>query len=373
MTTRLATLAAPPEPITQPAEAILHGDALLRLLARWRLGPLAAGLAVAAYAAVHAVLLPVLLGHWRNPALQHPARADWPYLVIAVVSVPLLWAYYVWQPHSIQTAFSGLANRLGSSATAEARLAELARPFAWRRWQWLAAGLALSQVWMWSQDIGAMTTTTWLTAHPALTLTAYPLRALGFYVVTLALIRQALVIVKLNRFFSRFTVDIAPLHPDKAGGLRMLGNYVLGSGFLIGVIGLNLSMTSLRGQAAPEYLTAEYYRELVTFFALGPLFLLLPLITVHRQMQAARARLLAEIAEQFDQEYFGLLNRLRQDKLDPDDVARLEAVQKIYNIAANAPVWPINFEIFSKFGAAVLLPLIVPLAIDWFVDWLIAR
>jgi hypothetical protein len=206
-----------------------------------------------------------------------------------------------------------------------------------------------------------------------LTLTALPVRALGFYVVTLVLIRQTLVIIKLNRFFAEFTVDIAPLHPDKAGGLRMLGDYVLGSGFLIGVIGLNLSMTSLRGQAVPEYLTAEYYRELATFFALGPMFLLLPLFTVHRQMQAARERLMAEIAQQFDQEYFGLLNHLRQDKLDPVDVARLEAVQKIYDIAANAPVWPINVEIFSKFSAAVLLPLFLPIGFDWFLTWLLSR
>jgi hypothetical protein len=150
----------------------------------------------------------------------------------------------------------------------------------------------------------------------------------------------------------------------------MLGDYVLHSGFLVALIGLDLSMSALRGQAVPEFLTREYYLELALFCALAPAVLIVPLWTVHRRMLSAKAALLAEIAEQFDHEYRALLEGLRRNQLQADEVARLEAVQKIYNITAAAPAWPFNVEILSKFGAAVLLPLLVPLAADVVVNWL---
>jgi hypothetical protein len=353
-----------------PVEQMQRSDWGLRLLARLRLSPAAFGALVAAYAAGQALLLPVLLGHWRNPALVLEAQRDWPYLVVFLVSVPLQCAYYAWQPRSLQNLFDAFGRRLGLQAAALARAAQLVHPLAWPIWQWAALGLGLLQVGLWVSQLSQVRTPNWLTAHPALWLSAQPLRFLAYYTLAFILGRQVIVMIGLNRFFGEHPVEIAPLHPDQAGGLRVLGDYVLQGGFVVALIGLNVSLTAVRGQLVPEFLTRQYYLELALFCLLAPAVLIVPLWTVHRRMQSARAALLAEIAEQFDQEYRGLLDGLRRNEMQPEAVARLEAVQKIYNITAAAPTWPFNVGRLSKFSAAVLLPLLVPLAADYLIDWL---
>ncbi|MCC6187641.1 MAG: hypothetical protein IT318_01295 [Anaerolineales bacterium] len=359
-----------PIPAT-PAGHMRRGDWGLRLLSRLRLSPAAFGALVAAYVAAQGGLLPWLLGAWRAPGLALDARRDWPYFVIGLVALPLQCAYYAWQPRSIQNVYDAFARRPGMAGAAQARAAELVRPLAWPVWQWAALGLGLWQVVAWLEQLGRMQAATWMTAHPLLTFSAQPLRFLAFYTLALILGRQVIVMIGLNRFFAEHKVEIAPLHPDQAGGLRMLGDYVLQSGFLVAVIGLNVSMTALRGKLAPEFLTSQYYFEVALFCLLGPAVLVLPLWTVHRRMLAARAALLAEISEQFDQEYRALLDGLRRNELQAAGVARLEAVQKVYAITAAAPSWPFNVDILSKFSIAVLLPLLAPLIADYVVNRLL--
>jgi len=58
-----------------------------------------------------------------------------------------------------------------------------------------------------------------------------------------------------------------------------------------------------------------------------------------------------------------LLDGLRQDVLKLEEVERLEAIQKIYEITQSSPDWPFNLGLISKFGAAVLLPVLAPLGV----------
>ncbi|MBM2851180.1 MAG: hypothetical protein HW418_4122, partial [Anaerolineales bacterium] len=139
-------------------------------------------------------------------------------------------------------------------------------------------------------------------------------------------------------------------------------------GFLIAVVGLNLGMTLLRGQTMPDVLTPEYYFELAVYLVAAPVLFFLPLWSVHARMAVAKQKLLAEIAEQFELEYRSLLDGLRRNELKLDDVARLEAIQKVYKIAQASPAWPFDLEIVSKFGAAVLLPLLLPMSVDVLVN-----
>lgn len=77
-----------------------------------------------------------------------------------------------------------------------------------------------------------------------------------------------------------------------------------------------------------------------------------------------------EVAEQFDLEYRKLLDGLKQDQLDSSHVLRVEAIQNIYKIAQEAPECPFNLEIMSKFGAAIIFPVLIPgiaqIVGDWF-------
>ena len=343
---------------------ILRADPLTRGLQRLRFNPTGFGLLILAYAVLHTLVLPAIYGHLITAHGVMGVLEDWPYLVILLVMTPLLASYYLWQPETIRTLYRRIAERIGENPAAEKRAAELARPLGWPGWMWIAGLAGLAQVWFWVDDLSHRTFLSWQTVNKLMIVSGQPLRFLGFYVLVFILARQVVVLIGLNRFFTEFQVEVAPLHPDRAGGLRPLGDYVLTTGFFVAVISLNFGMTFLRAQTNLEVMTAEFYGELAVYFILAPLLFLLPLLSVHSLMQAAKRKLLAEIAEQFDKEYRVLLDNLRRDVLNPEGVARLEAVQKIYQIAQTAPVWPFDLEIVSKFGAAIFLPILAPLGVE---------
>src|SRR3990172_9056973 len=168
-------------PIDAALGQMLRGDPLARWLARWRIAPLGFGLIVLAYGLVHALLLPFFFGHLRTATGVVGTLDDWPYLVIMVVVVPLLAAYYVGQPRAIQNVYTGIAERVGHNAEAAALAADLVRPLGWSGWAWAAVAVSTVQVASFVNDLSRMTTVIWLNVNPAMIASAQPLRFLAFY------------------------------------------------------------------------------------------------------------------------------------------------------------------------------------------------
>jgi hypothetical protein len=278
--------------------------------------------------------------------------------------VPLIMGYYAWQPAIIQTLYDGLVARMGHRPAAENFVAELLGPLGWRVWALIAVGVGLLECVSWILDLRYLPAPVWQSANWLMIATYQPLRFITFYALVLILVRQIVVMIGILRFFAQFTVDIQPLHPDRAGGLRVLGDYVLTNGLLIAVLGLVLGMDILRGLANSGMLTPEIYGELGLNFIAAPTAFFLPLWSAHARMAAGKQKLLAEITEQSALEYAIILDGLRRNELKVEEVERLEAIQKIYNIAQNSSDWPFNLGILSKFGAAVLLPVFAPLGVE---------
>jgi hypothetical protein len=349
-------------------DEILRGDPFARLLWRSRVSPAIFGLLVLVYGLVRTLLLPAVFGHLRTVQIGGKTILgvldDWPLLVVELVMVPLIAGYYLWQPSTMQAVYDGIAERLGRNPAAVARTRELAKPIGWAGWTAVALVIGLFEAAYVLYIFHGYTILTWETVNTVNEVSGQLIRFATFYMLVFIVVRQAFMIVGLNRFFSEFHVEIAPLHPDKAGGLRILGDYVLTTGFIFGAVGLNFGMGLLRLRLNPGVLTAEFYVSMVVYFILAPLLFLLPLVQVHQQMRNAKKKLLAEVAEQFDLEYRKLLDGLRRNELEPKGISHVEAIQKIYQITESAPVWPFDIEIMSKFAAAAMLPILVPLGLE---------
>jgi hypothetical protein len=343
---------------------IWQGDPLARAFSRLHLSPFEVVLAVGAYGVVHALALPAVFGHLRTTPGIPGTLDDWPNLVIILLMTPPVIGYYAWQPAIIQSMYDGISARVGRSPAAAARAAEFLRPLQWPIWAVVAAAVGALECWSWTLDLRYSARRTWENANGLMMASIVPLRFLVFYAIVFVLVRQVVVLIGLNRFFSEFAVKIQPIHPDRAGGPRVLGDYVLTNGMLIAVLGLILGMELLRVRVDTASLTPEFYGELVAYFAVAPTVILLPLLSAHTRRGEAKQKLMAEIAEQFDLEYRVLLDGLRRDELKLENVQQLEAIQKIYPIAEASPDWPFNLGIRSKFGATVLLPVLVPLGVD---------
>jgi hypothetical protein len=195
--------------------------------------------------------------------------------------------------------------------------------------------------------------------------TVVPIRFLAFYAVAFILIREIITIIGANRFLTIFPIEIAPLHPDKAGGLRILGQYVLTRGTILGLVGLLFGMNLLRSRLGLGTLSGELYLEMAVYIVAAPTFFLLPLWRAHLLMTEARQKIMLEVAQKFEQHYYSSLEHIRAGTITSDHVDEIESLQKLYGIAEKAPTWPLNVEIVSRFSAAVLLPVFLPMAIDF--------
>jgi hypothetical protein len=361
-----------PEVPSPAFEFDLRGDPIVTWLTRWRWGlPVLVG-GVVGWGLLHTLGLPWLYGHWRTVNGIEGAAYDWPMLVIVLFMVPALIGYYARQPALIRAMQAGVLERVGGQASAEERQA-LRRWLGRPGWTWAAVGVGALQVLSSVNDLRHLASPTWESVNAVMIGSLQPLRFITFYVLVLILVRHVLALINLNHLITTLPIEIAPLHPDGAGGLRPLGDYAFSFGLLAMVVSLNFGMTLLRAQANPGVLTAEFYGELVFYLAAGPLLFFLPLWNVHTRMAAAKRRLLAEIAEQFDQEYRVLLDGLRRDVLDAEGVTRMEAVQKIYHITRAAPEWPFDLAVLSEFGAVVFLPVLAPLGVTLLASWLASR
>lgn len=349
-------------------EAILHGDPLVRFLSRLRLHPVNFGLLVLSYGLIRTLVLPATFGYLRTVQVGDQMVTglldDWPVLVVELIMVPLVAGYYLWQPNTMQSVYNGMAKRLGTNQVAEANARESAQPLGWPGWVAVAITIGLLEAIHIQYVFQNYSILTWESVNGVMAFSRQLIRFLTFYMIVFIVIRQTFMIIGLNRLFSELSVNIAPLHPDKAGGLRILGNYVLTTGIIIGTIGLYVGAGFFRGRLNPDLLTIEFYASTVIYFVFAPLIFFLPIMRVHRQMKDAKNKLLADVSDQFDIEYQRLLERLKHDQMNSDDVSRMEAIQKVYQIADGAPEWPFDLEIVSKFTAAIILPVLVPLGIS---------
>jgi hypothetical protein len=341
-----------------PLSRMFRGDPFAHFL--WKLGitPLRMGVLVFLYGLIYTIILPGFLGTLAD------AFRDWPTLVIVLGVSPILLAYYVWEPFSIQALYDGVGQRVKKGKYDEAQISRLTRPMGHFIWFWLAllAGL-LEAIYIIIQHGGSAAN--WQNAHISMIIVLVPLRFVSFYAVTFVLSREIINIIGINRFLTIFPMEIAPLHPDKAGGLYVMGRYVLARGLIVGMAGLLFGMNLLRVQLGLGVLSAEFYIEMVIYTIATPTFFILPLWQAHRLMMKAREKIMLEIAEKYEQQYYLSLSDLHNAQLNSEKVDEIEAIHKLYEIAEKAPTWPLNMGIISQFSAAVLVPVFLPMMMDF--------
>ncbi len=343
-----------------PIGQIMKGDPLAMSLWRFQISPLVWLLVSLIYALIYALVIPALFGSLPQ------VLSDWPSLVIIFVAGPLVSGYYAWQPVTIQRVFMGLSQRVREAEYKDEQIARLTMSLRWPGWFWLAVLVGVLQsfyliISLISAPAG------WQNSPQLMVYVLVPLRFLVFYEIVFIVIRQAVVIYAINQFLKIFQVEIAPMHPDKAGGLRMLGNYVLSTGLLLGVIGLVFGMRLLRVWQGLEVFTVEL-AELVIYITAGPAMFLLPLWTAHQRMLSAKQEILQRIAEEFESHFYIALDNLNSKKFSGDDLDRISAYQRMYDIAEKAPIWPIDMNLVSQFFAAVVLPVVMPISMNWLTE-----
>lgn len=304
-----------------------------------------------------------------NPDAHFPtALDDIPNLGIVLIICPAVWVYYLWQIRSISAVFSTLEHSSKSPSQMETEIELEQRRYALGSLPLLSAlaasALSILNIRLSQAQLGEG----WLTYNWQMIAVLQFIRLPVFYMVSMILIRQALASIILNQVVSRQPLKVVLLHPDGRGGMKGLGDYAVASASLIAIAGFYLGLVWVREGFSALAPGSVYFPAVLIYLVVSPLLLFWPLINIHYQMIAAKARLLNEIAELFEDEYAKLTNQLHQNILAPDAAIRLRAFRKMYRTAENAPEWPVNLGLLSQFTVAVLLPVMIPISLQLLVE-----
>jgi hypothetical protein len=330
-------------------EQMERGDPFARFLVKHRIGPWKLAAFAFLFGLLYVIVLPSFFGRLSK------ALGDWPTLVIVLIAFPIILAYYRWEPSTIRALFQALLGQIKGTRKKQTETLPHTKMFAHPLWFWTAILLGLVQsIYIYYDTMYHRSG--WQSVNPLMSAVLIPMRFLSFYALVFIVTRHVLTIRVLNRFLDMYPVDALVLPLGRPSGLYVLAPYALSTGMIIGVVGLILGMTVLNIFNGVERMTAEFFIDLAIYAFAAPVLFLLPLWKAHKLMLDAKKQYAASLAN------------LRSGKLSASDADRLEALEELYELTRKIPSWPLNFHTISRFGAAVILPVVVPLLLDVFTN-----
>jgi len=155
------------------------------------------------------------------------------------------------------------------------------------------------------------------------------------------------------------SLDLQPMHPDKAGGLGRLGKMALN---------FNIAIFLTMAISAALYYTHGYNtplaRGIVVQFLLLPIVFFLPLLQVHRAMRIKKESLLLEISKHYKCVRDVLVQKITKDNkefVDKYDKVKEEyeeesKLRELYRSLEAIPTWPFDTRTIMQFTSTILLP-----------------
>jgi hypothetical protein len=192
----------------------------------------------------------------------------------------------------------------------------------------------------------------------------------------------------VHRFSNIFEITVQPSHPDKAGGLKPLGDLIFSMALITIVASLALSILTIASQInntiykilisaylpssqvqAPFYLySTEWLAKgsLAVAIILSFVVFVLPIISTHRRMRSEKINLLSSLTE-VGNKITELEKQIKKVNLDykkrNEAFAEIASLSKIYELANKTPVWPFDRDILIKFFTPQVISLLSLLGI----------
>lgn len=210
----------------------------------------------------------------------------------------------------------------------------------------------------------------WVTVHPTIAWVRAPVIFVVFYALAMTIYDLAVIIITLNDSLRNQRIQVEPFNPDKAGGLGFIGRFSANLGYLIGVLGLLLSVRTIQAPAdLSDTRNYVFILGFAVYLLLAPTIFFLPLWATHTAMVSFRDHLLTELATKLDSvlEQLRAPHRKNAEQIEPllEDFQQLDKVHAL--IIDQVPVWPFNTKSLRKFFGLTLSPL-TPAVVSVIID-----
>jgi hypothetical protein len=177
-----------------------------------------------------------------------------------------------------------------------------------------------------------------------------------YFLLTVIAYKAYFSILFLRRLRNDFRIIVRPLHPDRCGGLKPVGNFCIKIDYILLVVGLAIAAFSIFPHAKEMNTLICFALFLYVFFA--TFFFFYPLWTVHDSMETQKRSLLNNLNEKLDSVYQETYEEIIARGIDVDErkLNKIEKMDMIYERANKMPVWPFDVGNLIRFLTTIFIP-----------------
>ncbi len=313
----------------------------------------------------------VFLSNGENPGILQDLTA----MSFDFFITPLICGAYLWSALASDKLLNDIQEKgiIKSIKNANDSINEI--NIQYRRYHFLFLAILFSSIFATAQVAAYMGWVPWRTfsgylyIYPPMSFARMPFWFFTFYSIAYSIFNISITSSILGSIFKRpNNININLLHPDKCGGLSIMGNYASKTGYVIIPIGLFASVSAILEIQQGNFSTAyPIHLFILVYILLAPIVFALPVWEAHKAMSTKKCAELLKISDRFQNKYAKILTSSTLIWKQSD----LEDTQKLHQfVSEKYPNWPFNLGNLQRFVFTIISPLI-PIAISILTDVLL--
>ncbi|MBN2395727.1 MAG: hypothetical protein JXC36_04600 [Candidatus Atribacteria bacterium] len=175
----------------------------------------------------------------------------------------------------------------------------------------------------------------------------------NFTIIFLFIYKCIITIWSIQKTLS-FDIIIRPLHPDRSGGLKPLGQLALATNYFIVLILIFLTLLMIFDPLAREQ--KIYLTMIFLFYVFSPFSMFLSLSKAHKRMREQKYKVLSNLSISFDYYYDLLVKNSKNGVYVAQDAENVSQISDLYEIADRMPIWPFDAKTTARFFTTIAIP-----------------
>lgn len=188
-------------------------------------------------------------------------------------------------------------------------------------------------------------------------LTAYYFRIvvliLFFYIFLITY--KGIITVLIMRKIFKLKYRLDPIHPDKCGGLKPLGEISLSLNYFGVLILMYLTIIVFLEPLARE--SVLFFIFYFMAFSGNVFFIWFGLSKAHQEMKREKIDFLNNLHIVFRKNYTIFNESLEKGRFDQDTAEKIKSITGMFNLANQLPVWPFDINTFSRLVTTLFFPM----------------
>lgn len=175
------------------------------------------------------------------------------------------------------------------------------------------------------------------------------------FAMIITIVYKCCVTIWLIQKVLEFDIDIRPMHPDHAGGLRHIGALSMAVNYFLILVMLYFSLLLIFDPFSQRFFLIYLIFYVFTFFTFFA-----SLYQAHKKMRRVKDEALENLENTSNHYYYKLIKSAgEQGVYDLDSADEIIMVDNLYTIVEKMPVWPLNINNIIKFFSVFITPFII--------------